>query len=614
MRLLIFILAISFWQQFEAQSNQGNSVPYNSEAKAILFEDLSQSSFSNQDERIAFHLNNVMHELENNLPEDPAKAQIKLKLIEELRTYTAQGIFPRNTLRLDTRPYFIDEFGNACAVGHLMIESGNEELALRIQEEHNNDFIPEIETTGVIDWADEFGFSLEELALIQPPAYPPPNILTELGNGTNGTVNHVDKTAYGRTYVTGPFTELNESTPCASGLAYWSNNQFTCVDDKPEGIALDNESYGSGSRILAGSFILEGQPTPLIIFNYPDDTWESLTIPGRESATATNVWNQFDRVRVSLIPEGESEATEFWYRYEDDEDNEIWTHAITVIGSIHACERVSSQQLIGGDFNSYINHLTGDTVSSSNLLAISFVNGGEFEVEIFVSEYLPDDVHAIFLQSGSITYVGGGCDTIYPNTYLSRIQNNVVLPLLYEEEEYYIPNSSIIYAIEDYFDEYLILGGDLSLYGIPGSNLARYDLTDGQYFVPIARLDSTVLHIDNYFGTIHIAGHFTMNSQFIELEHVAWIGEEPSSLSELPSIPHSIAPNPATTEIRIAITETINSVESLTVYSLDGKEQSTPFSFSDKTISLNIESLSKGVKIYHISMNDGRVFGRFLKE
>ena len=75
MRLLILVLIISIWQQSAAQSNQSKHAQYDSETKAVLFNNESLSSFSNQDERIAFHLKNVIYELEKNLPEEPAKAR-----------------------------------------------------------------------------------------------------------------------------------------------------------------------------------------------------------------------------------------------------------------------------------------------------------------------------------------------------------------------------------------------------------------------------------------------------------------------------------------------------------------------------------------------------------
>lgn len=100
----------------------------------------------------------------------PQQGQNRNKCLDILNTYWKAGIFPRNIYHSSRTPYFIDDLRNACAVGQLIIETGYSDFALKVSLENNNKYIldlnrmyPELQR-----WADKFGFTLEELAWIQP--------------------------------------------------------------------------------------------------------------------------------------------------------------------------------------------------------------------------------------------------------------------------------------------------------------------------------------------------------------------------------------------------------------------------------------------------------------
>ena len=89
--------------------------------------------------------------------------------LDELREYRLAGEFPLNTRHPEARtPYFIDDYGTACAVGHLMIESGAEELARQISRDENYAYVMEIQTPGLARWIESSGITAEEAAWIQP--------------------------------------------------------------------------------------------------------------------------------------------------------------------------------------------------------------------------------------------------------------------------------------------------------------------------------------------------------------------------------------------------------------------------------------------------------------
>jgi hypothetical protein len=122
-------------------------------------------------ERIRRHLAEVELELRGRDTSDLAAEARAARAtnIDALHAYWNRGEFPRNVDFVgERRPYFIDHRGTACAVGHLMIQSGAADIAEAIGRDENNALVADIETPGVAHWARRNGLALSELARIQP--------------------------------------------------------------------------------------------------------------------------------------------------------------------------------------------------------------------------------------------------------------------------------------------------------------------------------------------------------------------------------------------------------------------------------------------------------------
>lgn len=91
--------------------------------------------------------------------------------IDVLSVYAARGQFPLNDQRSYPTPVFIDDAGTACAVAHLMVESGAVELAHEIKALQNLAYLEDIAVLGASEWIASSGLTPEECALIQP-SYP----------------------------------------------------------------------------------------------------------------------------------------------------------------------------------------------------------------------------------------------------------------------------------------------------------------------------------------------------------------------------------------------------------------------------------------------------------
>jgi hypothetical protein len=89
--------------------------------------------------------------------------------ISRLRAYATRGVFPANTDFVGQRvPYFVDNFGTACAVGHLMLEDGKREVVEDVRRNNNHVRIRDIKNGPVLDWIINSGLTQEECARIQP--------------------------------------------------------------------------------------------------------------------------------------------------------------------------------------------------------------------------------------------------------------------------------------------------------------------------------------------------------------------------------------------------------------------------------------------------------------
>jgi hypothetical protein len=135
-----------------------------------VFDDARSVRFSSDAARIAEHLHRVREHLALRAPVGvgPLALAQRRGLLDALDSYADRGIFPVNDIVPGRSPVFIDALGNACAVGHLMISSGHGALAERISADMNLAYVHDIAIPEVAEWATTNGFTIDELAWIQP--------------------------------------------------------------------------------------------------------------------------------------------------------------------------------------------------------------------------------------------------------------------------------------------------------------------------------------------------------------------------------------------------------------------------------------------------------------
>lgn len=124
-----------------------------------------------EDERIATHLAWVEQRLRSAPVEhlEPAQLRARTQLLDALHAYTAAGAFPRHArIGRGRLPRWVDDEGRHCAVAHLVRVSAGPALVAVVQRAHELDYVADMRVPALVAWAASSGFTLEELALIQP--------------------------------------------------------------------------------------------------------------------------------------------------------------------------------------------------------------------------------------------------------------------------------------------------------------------------------------------------------------------------------------------------------------------------------------------------------------
>ncbi len=130
---------------------------------------LEFQDFYSDKEYVQAHLKSVLKVLKSNQTDHLSgmKYKSRIHLIQVLDNYRLEGKFPINYHLKNRIPVFIDEDNTHCAVGYLLRETGFESIAKRIANNNNYIWVKDIKDAELLAWQEHFGFSLDELKLIQ---------------------------------------------------------------------------------------------------------------------------------------------------------------------------------------------------------------------------------------------------------------------------------------------------------------------------------------------------------------------------------------------------------------------------------------------------------------
>lgn len=205
-----------------------------------------------------------------------SKKQNRTRCLQYLHEYWQAGNFPINDDYSYRTPIFIDKYDNFCAVGYLVKASGNEQVSRMIASKTNLAYVKEMKYQELNAWANENGFTVDELAWIQP-GYPPKEQAKGMG-GVGGVVNelYADETE-GKLYIAGEFGIVDEDI-VAGNIAYvtHANDYFTWHTMGSGVVGKINAVTKYNNKIYVAGIITEAGGVPVTnVAVWDGNTWSA---------------------------------------------------------------------------------------------------------------------------------------------------------------------------------------------------------------------------------------------------------------------------------------------------------------------------------------------------
>lgn len=502
---------------------------------------LMQTAFPNDQARIATHLRLVEQILrQRHYPAFDANQRAnRLRHLDALHGYHKTGIFPANHYHLERRPYFSDNNQVLCAVGYLLWADGQQELVNRINRENNYGYLfdlarqyPEIEA-----WATENGFTLDELAWIQPAYEPikPDFSLWGNGQGLNpgGRINIMAKTPDdAKLIIAGAFSSIDGQA--LNNIAIWDGAAWSALGTGVIGevFALDvYHIYGTSKLLVGGKFYLPGQPElqNLAEYDFNTATWKGLQTGDMEGTIHTVHYNTGfpgvfiggDFLKINGI---NHPYIGHWHPY----NGGVWNYYFDFLntdGPVKTLADVDGLLLVGGSFEKVKDADSGSWIQAPHLVYFNHSNGW-----VPINHVLPVVEKA--------TYFEGNIFASHPFQLKpdGTMQGLSILKAgLWHEASVWPYVDSTIHGFCTY-NEYLMVYGGLyagSLNGGFGTGMAHFH-DDDLELQGVTLADASIRAAQSFQGFMYVAGDF---------EHLFGTGDPYKGMARF-TLPYVSSPEP----------------------------------------------------------------------
>ncbi|MEL6254805.1 MAG: T9SS type A sorting domain-containing protein [Bacteroidota bacterium] len=545
-----------------------------------------ETSFPDDITRISKHLEKVEDYLRNREPFSLSEQQKKnrLGLLDQLLAYQVAKRFPINLYHSHRRPYFIDEYGTACAVGHLLQKSGNQDFALQISQEMNYAYLLDMPYPEIDKWADQHGFSKEELALIQP-GYSPNVSWESLGAGADGEVTAL----YGdeenqRLVLAGNFSSLNGIV--CNQVGVYADGTFAPLGNGVQGTIEDIISF-EGNIYLGGLF----SDSSNIAF-WDGQNWNHEQL-GKGTVYDLEVdGNNLIAVGDFSYPAGQNQPPSFISKKE----NGSWVANGSLLGPAYCITMHQGVIYLGGDF------MYGPSPSY-----VQKLNGNNWQPATQHLERLDAPVRSL-VSDGSFLYAGGDCrgenDEVtfcfarLGNSGWERLMDHDVL-----RDGRGVINKLILH------EGSVLVAGDFKMapiVGIFGGGIAKFrDLANYPIIEAIADLDSAVHAVASVNGELYTGGTFFSQFPF-QPDTLSFLAKTPNLTSvdpdKLASV--SISPNPMKDRSWLKI-NTIESIDRVEAYAISGNRINLSVNIMGNEIELIRGQVPPGMILLKVYGKDG---------
>jgi len=536
--------------------------------------------FSDEPARIREHLRRVSAELlSRNAGASDARRDKRVHLLHRLADYADARTFPQNHVLAFRNPIFIDPHGTACAVGWLMIESGHEELAVRIRDGLNTGYVREIIadprfTESVAAWAGDHGFTADELEWIQP-GYPPALPWQPFGGGANGTVLVMEELANGHMLIGGTFTDAGGTA--ANRVAVWNGTSFVALGSGLQGNV--NCAVEFNGDIYVGGGSLSGLAD---LAKWNGTSWSFQTVFDSKYSEVTALHVHNGQLHAAGIMTGFAGASHHVARW----DGALWQPIGSGLnGHIHALDSHAGVLVAGGAF-------TGFFLDPNPVLDhVAELEGNEWSQ---LSNGLNATVRDL-LSIGGVLHAAGDLEVLgAPAFGMARIASGAAYwEQLMPGMDNYIFNNGIQNARIERIAEHdgsIYFGGEFGISSntmLYGYNIGRWDGIDqvAELAIPEAPVHALCLLDDQLI----IGGAFSNWAPHLAvLELTTGVGEAPAAMAL------SVFPNPVIAQARISGLPDMTSA-AVRIVDAEGREAVAPMQRQDDAIVLDASALAPGV-------------------
>lgn len=483
---------------YEVNKEWGKQMPPN--------ELLKEVHFSSDVDRIQTHLSLVEKTLrQRTKKQDWSNQQLesRLTLLDTLQAYSKAARFPRNTKHQSRQPYFIDDIGTACAVGYLMLATGETETVENIHQNDNYAYIQELfKYDEIHQWAATNGFTIDELAWIQPgyavvyfTPYPFRNDL-----GSEGEILSLE-VKNDILYMAGDFTDVDGFS--ANCLVAWNGvefEKFPGINGRAEHVAITENGviYLSGLLDMGASF------PPVYLARYENNEWQAILTSNNCDGVISDlvcteehcfISGHFQTIRDSSI--------DYFAQYSFEEDTFSSWQGFSFSGPIFDLNLVGDTLLLAGAFTLYQNgsadslaqFITGFNLNNSDWLSWSF-------------NLIPNDT----IQSA--LFIGGRRvgDNFYLKTVLKHT-NKFTIGYNPPGENFFhlseLPQTTVESNFRGIHDKSGFIYGQITLYQDIDFAFFFSPGESASPFFPIVRANDLVTALTYYEGQLFIVGAFT---------------------------------------------------------------------------------------------------------
>ena len=553
-------------------------------------------------EWIALHLQLVEQTLRNRNTNHLSINQInnRSKVLDNLHQYWQQGVFPVNDYLGYKNPVFIDRAGTHCAVGYLMQQNGAEALAQQINSTQKFAYIHQIKLLEVNQWAAQNGFTIDELAWIQP-GYPPANLAYDMEKGLNGTVHSLALDSASQTiYAAGAFTQSIKGNACQNIAAYISG--FAGYD----WISVGNGVNGTvhtllvrGTKLYVGGEFTQASglaANHVAVYDIVTGLWQAM-------GTLDNTVRALTFYNNELYAGGD--FTGYVSKWNGTQWQDITQGFIQGAG-VRTLEVYNNELVIGGSFNlttgaqrQHVAIYNGTQMSTMGLGTISPVN--DFTVhksKLYAAcDITTANAISVFNTTGwqvELLPVSNQLGDIFNGTSVRQIKSN---------------------------GTYLLAAGDfICSWGMSyGANFMEYERTingaDTLYHCsPMLLTDAEINTFLPQGNTIYFGGAFVNNNFGDSLNRVGYFELQTTSIPhiKIAEFGLKLSPNPAGAHTVIQTTNNtvLNLIE---LFDLNGKKLLQQ-NVNSTSAQIELKNLPGGVYTIHATTKEGSGNIRLVKE